>query len=220
MWTVFGPCINKHDDINRFCYLVACLIVNRIHSFIFYFWLPQQQRMHSNTVITRRVRKRKQLHNVWRQNMQRILRTKKSNFYLYGCYTCHTSWSMHIAQCRPNQPHFSTNTCRSIWCKLKLTTGVIVWIIDKEKRGVSDQCVARHGYVDGQLGGATSPITNFSPTEHVEKIKTTQKTKPHRVRKPFQVAAGQNIKILTNFAINTFALWFRFKKLENKIWTV
>ena len=36
--------------------------------------------------------------------------------------------------------------------KVKLTAGVVVRIslIDKEKRGGSDQCKARHGYVGGQ----------------------------------------------------------------------
>ena len=40
--------------------------------------------------------------------------------------------------------------------------------------------------------GATGPQTNF----------TTLKMKPHRVRKAFQVAAGQIIKIITKFVIN------------------
>ena len=33
---------------------------------------------------------------------------------------------------------------------VKPTAGVVVRIIDKEKRGGSDQCEARHGYVGGQ----------------------------------------------------------------------
>ena len=32
----------------------------------------------------------------------------------------------------------------------KLTAGVVVRVIDKEERGVSDQCEARHGYVSGR----------------------------------------------------------------------
>ena len=34
--------------------------------------------------------------------------------------------------------------------QVKLTAGVVVRIIDEEQRGGSDQCEARHGYVDGQ----------------------------------------------------------------------
>ena len=37
------------------------------------------------------------------------------------------------------------------------------------------------------MGGST--IANFSATEHGEERKTSLKMKPHRVRKPFQVAA-------------------------------
>ena len=46
-------------------------------------------------------------------------------------------------------------------------------------------------------GGATGPKTMFSSTEHGEERKTTLKMKPHRVRKPFQVAAGHSIKTIT-----------------------
>ena len=35
--------------------------------------------------------------------------------------------------------------------QVKLTAGVIVRIINKKKRGGSDQCEARHGYVGGKL---------------------------------------------------------------------
>ena len=37
----------------------------------------------------------------------------------------------------------------------------------------------------------------FSSTEQGEERKTTLKMKPHRVRKPFQVAAGHSIKTVT-----------------------
>ena len=37
----------------------------------------------------------------------------------------------------------------------------------------------------------------FSSTEQGEERKTTLKMKPHRVRKPFQVAAGHIIKTIT-----------------------
>ena len=36
----------------------------------------------------------------------------------------------------------------------------------------------------------------FSSTEHGDERKTTLKMKPHRVRKPFQVAAGHSIKTI------------------------
>ena len=56
------------------------------------------------------------------------------------------------------------------------------------------------------MGGATSPKTTFSSTEHDEERKITPKTKPHRVRKSFQVEAGHSIKIITtNFVINAYA---------------
>ena len=47
------------------------------------------------------------------------------------------------------------------------------------------------------MGGATGLKTMFSSTEQGEKRKTTLKMKPHRVQKPFKVAAGQSIKIIT-----------------------
>ena len=56
------------------------------------------------------------------------------------------------------------------------------------------------------MGGTTGPIANFNSTDHGEKRTTTLKIKPHRVQKPFQMAAGQSIKIITNFVINTYAL--------------
>ena len=34
--------------------------------------------------------------------------------------------------------------------EVKLTTGVVVRMVDKEKRERHDQCKARHGYVGGQ----------------------------------------------------------------------
>ena len=37
----------------------------------------------------------------------------------------------------------------------------------------------------------------FSSAEHGEERKTTLKMKPHRVQKPFQVAAGHSIKTIT-----------------------
>ena len=55
------------------------------------------------------------------------------------------------------------------------------------------------------MGAANGPQTNFSSKEHVEEQKTTIKMKPHRIRKPSQVAAGQSIQI-TNIVINTYAL--------------
>ena len=39
------------------------------------------------------------------------------------------------------------------------------------------------------MGGATGPKTMFSSTEQGEERKAAVKMKPHRVRKPFQVAA-------------------------------
>ena len=47
------------------------------------------------------------------------------------------------------------------------------------------------------MGGATGPKTMFSSMEQGEERKTTLKMKPHRVRKPFQAAAGQSIKTVT-----------------------
>ena len=41
--------------------------------------------------------------------------------------------------------------------------------------------------------------TMVSSTEQSEERKTTLKMKPHRVRKPFQVAAGHSIKTVTIF---------------------
>ena len=46
------------------------------------------------------------------------------------------------------------------------------------------------------MGGATGPKTMFSSKEQGEERKTTLKMKPHRVRKPFQAAAGRSIKII------------------------
>ena len=54
---------------------------------------------------------------------------QKSDFYLHGCYTCHTS----LVHCRPNQSHSSTYT-QAHKMEVKLTAGVVVRIIDKEKR--------------------------------------------------------------------------------------
>ena len=66
----------------------------------------------------------------------------------------------------------------------------------KRKEKDSDQCKARHGYVGGQWV-AQPAQTMFSSTEQGEERKTTLKMKPHRVRKPFQVAAGHSIKTIT-----------------------
>ena len=46
-------------------------------------------------------------------------------------------------------------------------------------------------------GCRNRPKTMFSWTEQGEKRKTTLKMKPHRVRKPFQLATGHSIKTVT-----------------------
>ena len=84
--------------------------------------------------------------------------------------------------------------------QVKLTAGVVVRIIDEEQRGGSDQCEARHGYVDGQwVAQPAHKLTLAQRIEHGEETKNTLKMKPHRVRKPFQVAVGQSIKMVTIF---------------------
>ena len=40
----------------------------------------------------------------------------------------------------------------------------------------------------------------------VSKEKNTSKMKPHQVQKPFQLAADQSIKVVTNFVIDTYTL--------------
>ena len=85
---------------------------------------------------------------------------------------------------------------------VNLTAGAVVQIIKRKERD-SDQCEARHGSI-GANKWRNQPKTIFSMTEQGEERKATLKLKPHRVRKPFQVAAGYNLTIIPNFVINTY----------------
>ena len=49
------------------------------------------------------------------------------------------------------------------------------------------------------MGCTTGPKSMIGSTEQHEERKTTLKMKPHWVQKPFQEAAGHNIKIVTIF---------------------
>ena len=57
----------------------------------------------------------------------------------------------------------------------------------------SDQCKARHGYVGGQW--VAQPAQKLCLVQRSKERKNTLEMKPHRVRKPFQAAAGHSIKI-------------------------
>ena len=77
--------------------------------------------------------------------------------------------------------------------KVKLTVGVVVRMIDKEKR--EGQCKARH-LRRWSMGGVTGPKLCLAQRSNVRK-KNTLKMKPHQIRKPFPVAVGHSIKTVT-----------------------
>ena len=74
--------------------------------------------------------------------------------------------------------------------EVKLTAGVVVRMVDKEKREGQWSVEGHARLRRWSMGGATGP------KEQGEEGKTTLQMKPHRVRKPFQVAAGHSIKTI------------------------
>ena len=98
--------------------------------------------------------------------------------------------------CRSYQLRSSTDT-QAHKTEVKLTAGVVVRMIDKEKKEGQWPVQGQARLRRWSTGGATGPKTMFSSTEQGEKRKNTLKMKPHRVREPFQVAAGHSIKIIT-----------------------
>ena len=81
--------------------------------------------------------------------------------------------------------------------EVKLSAGVVDRIIDEEEREGQWPVQGQAWLRRWSIGGITGPKTMFSSMKQGEERKTTLKMKPHRVRKPFQSAAGHGIKIIT-----------------------